>query len=215
MEIQKSYKFSEINYKKLKEIADFKLVRDRTVFNEWFDFKYEISKYDEDYLTKLIKLNEYNIADYDEYQLFGHFISPLLNKVYFLGENFREWYQPHISGTVNGKILYGRPDFMIASGIREPEIPYFFIQEFKRSIPRSNPPLEQLLAQMASAMENNKTKQMKGCYNIGQLWKFVILEKNAEGKYKYYESVSFDSLKIKELEKIYKYLKAVKHKYCK
>ncbi len=55
METQKSYKFSEINYKKLKEIADFKLVKDRTIFNEWFDFKFEINKSDKDYLTKLIK----------------------------------------------------------------------------------------------------------------------------------------------------------------
>ncbi len=214
METQKSYKFSEINYKKLKEIADFKLVRDRTVFNEWFDFKYEISKYDEDYLTKLIKLNEYNIVDYDEYQLFGHFISPLLYKVYFLGKNFREWYQPHLSGTVNEKILYGRPDFMVASGDLEPEIPFFFLQEFKRQKTGSDPQ-RQLLAQMASAMENNKTKRIRGAYNIGQNWSFVILDKNAEGKYKYYESRSFDSLDIDHLKKIYKYLKAVKHKYCK
>jgi hypothetical protein len=214
METQKSYKFSEINYKKLKEIADFKLVRDRTIFNEWFDFKYEISKYDEDYLTKLIKLNEYNIADYDEYQLLAHFISPLLYKVYFLGENFREWYQPHISGTVNEKRLYGRPDFMIASGNLEPEIPFFFLQEFKKQ-KTSSDPLRQLLAQMTVAVENNKTKQMKGCYNIGRWWSFVILEKNAEGKYKYYESRSFDSLDIDHIKKIYIYLKAVKHKYCK
>ncbi len=214
METVKSYKFSEINYKVLKEIINFQLVRDRTIFNEWFNFKFEINKLDEEYLVKLIKLNEYNIQDYTEYQLLAHFISPLLNRVYFFGDNFREWYQSEISGIVNGKKLYGKPDFMVASGIREPEKPLFFIQEFKRSIPKSNPPLEQVLAQMTVAMEINKTKQMKAAYNIGKLWTFIIIEKISEGKYQYYESESFDCLKINDLKQIYINLQAVKHKYC-
>ncbi len=215
METTKSYKFSDINYKILKEIIDFKLVKDRTIFNEWFNFKFEINEYDEEYLMKLIKLNEYNLQDYVEYQLLAHFISPLLYKVYFLGDNFREWYQPEISGIVNGKKLYGKPDFMVASGIREPEKPLFFIQEFKRSIPKSNPPLEQVIAQIAVAMEINKSNILRGAYNVGRYWHFVILKKLAEGKYEYFESDSFDSLKINDLKQIYINLQAVKHKYCK
>ncbi len=214
METQKAYKFSEITYQKLEEIADFRLVKDRTIFGEWFDFKFEINKEEEEYLKKLIILNEYNVAYYDEYQLLAHFISPLISKIYFLGDNFREWYQPEISGTVNGKKLYGKPDFMVASGVYKPEIPYFFIQEFKRQKTISDP-MRQLLAQMATAMEVSKTKEIKGCYNIGRAWYFIILEKISEGKYKYYESESFDSLKINDLKKIYIYLQAVKHKYCK
>ena len=213
--IKKSYIFSDINYDILYAITKFQLVRDRSIFKEWFDFKFEINKYDEDFLMKLIKANEYNISDYFEYQLFGHFISPLLNKVYFYGENFREWFQPYISGIVNGHEISGKLDFMVASGIRRPDKPYFFIQEYKRSIPKSKPPLEQLLAQMTVALENNNTKLMRGAYNIGKWWNFVILEKTDNNKYQYYESVSFDSLKINELKQIYIYLQAVKHKYCK
>ncbi len=214
MELQKSYKFSEITYRKLKEIANFQLVPDRTIFIKWFDFEFDVNSSDEKYLIKLIKLNEYNISDYDEYQLLAHFISPLLNRVYFLGNNFREWYQPEISGTVNGKKLYGRPDFMVASGITEPEIPFFFIQKFKRQKTNSDP-LRQVLAQMATAIEINKKKEMTGAYNIGKWWTFVILKKLSEDKYQYYESESFDCLKIEDLKKIYKNLQIVKHKYCK
>ncbi len=213
--IKKSYVFSEINYDILYEITGFQLVRDRSIFKEWFDFEFDIDKYDEDFLIKLIKANEYNINDYLEKQLLGHFISPLLNRVYFYSDSFREWFQPEISGTINGYKISGRLDFMVASGIRRPETPYFFIQEFKRSIPRSKSPLEQLLAQMAVAMENNKTKQMRGAYNIGKLWAFVIIKKLKDDKYEYYESESFNCIKIKELKKIYVYLQAVKHKYCK
>ena len=214
MEAQKSYNFSEITYKVLKEIIDIQLVRDRAIFNDWFNFKFEVIKLDEEYLMKLIKLNEYNIADYTEYQLLAHFISPLLNKVYFLGNNFREWYQPEISGIVNGKKLSGKPDFMVASGNMDPQNPFFFLQEFKKQKTDSDP-LRQLLAQMTVAIETNKTKQMRGAYNIGKLWTFVIIEKIADGKYQYYESKSFNCLDLEHLKQIYINLQAVKHKYCK
>ncbi len=214
METQKSYKFAEITYKKLKEIINFNIGMDDSAFDEWFNFKIEIDKNDEDFLIKLIRTNKYVIHDYTEYQLVANFISPLLNRVYFFSENFRPWFQPEIEGIVNGKKLYGKPDFMVASGIIEPANPYFFIQEFKKQLNVSDP-LRQVIAQMTVAIETNKTKQMKGAYNIGKLWNFVILEKIAEGKYKYFESQSFDSLKINDLKQIYINLQAVKHKYCK
>ncbi len=206
--------FSEITYKTLKKIGDFKLVKNCDIFKEWFNFNYEINKYDEEYLIKLIENNRYNIADYSEYQLLAHFIVPILNKVHFYSENYREWYQPEISGNLNGYILKGKPDFMVASGVFEPEIPFFFLQEFKKQKTNSDP-LRQLLAQMAVAMENNKVNQMKGAYNIGRIWAFIIMNKYENGKYKYHESEFFNSCKIDELKQIYINLKAVKHKYCK
>ncbi len=214
MEAKKSYLFSEINYKILKNIIDIKLIKSQEIFKEWFDFKFEINKSDEEFLVKLIDASKYNIADYIEYQLLAHFISPFLNKVYFYGKNYREWFQTEISEIVNGKKLSGKPDFMVASGDFEPEKPFFFIQEFKKQKTNSDP-LRQLLAQMTVAMEINKTTIMRGAYNIGKLWNFVIIEKTENGKYKYYESESFDSLKINDLKQIYIKLQAVKHKYCK
>ncbi len=62
---------------------------------------------------------------------------------------------PEIYGIVNGKILKGKPDFMIASGTREPEKPFFFLQEFKKQITNSDP-LSQLISQMTLAMEISK-----------------------------------------------------------
>ncbi len=213
--MQKIYNFSEISYNILKEIAHFHQVRNREIFNDWFNFHYEINKYDEEFLLKLIKANEYNIDLYLEYQLFGHFISPLLNRIYFYGENFREWFQPRLSGTINGHKINGNLDFMVASGTEKPEIPYFFIQEFKKSSPIPKHPKGQLFAQMAIAIEINKINKMRGAYNIGRLWFFVVLEKIANNKYQYHESESFDALKINDLKKIFINLKAVKHKYCK
>ncbi len=205
----KIYKFSEINVQVLEEIADFKQVRSREIFNDWFNFKLDINKYDEEFLLKLISANEYNIDFYSEFQLQLHFISPLLNKVYFYGKNYREWFQPEISGIVNRKILKGKADFMVASGDRKPKKPFFFLQEFKK-LKTASDPISQLIAQMSVAIEINKTNKMYGVYNIGRFWFFVVLEKITDNKYKYHESKAFDSLEFEHLKKIYKNLKAIK-----
>ncbi len=140
----------------------------------------------------------------------------ILIKIFdFYGENYREWFQEKISASINNNKLKGILDFMVASGTDEPEKPYFFIQEFKKSAPIPKHPIGQLLAQMAVAIENNKTINMRGAYNIGRFWFFVVLEKIDASKYQYHESESFDVLKINDLKKIFKILKAVKHKYCK
>ncbi len=139
----------------------------------------------------------------------------MLNRVYFYGENYREWFQPKISGIVNGYELSGNLDYMVADGTEEPETPYFFIHEFKKSVPIPKHPKGQLFAQMIVAIENNKTKEMRGAYNIDKWWTFVVIEKISTWKYKYHESEYFNCLKITELKQIYTNLQAVKSKYCK
>ncbi|OQX98496.1 MAG: hypothetical protein B6I24_05250 [Bacteroidetes bacterium 4572_128] len=208
---KKKYNFSEITYKILKKIINIKQVRNRKIFKNWSDFKFEINKYDEEFLLNLIKANEYNIDFYMENQLFGHFINPLLNRVYFYGENYREWFQAEIYGTINGNIFKGKADFLVASGDLEPINPFFFLREFKKQKTDSEP-LMQLIAEMVVAIEINKSKKMLGAYNIGRLWYFVILEKISNNKYQFHESESFNSCKIEELKQIYKNLHYIKHK---
>ncbi len=208
---KKNYIFSEIDYKLLKEIIDIKQIRSQKIFNEWFNFDYVINKSEEEHLIKLIEANRYNLDSYIESQLISHFISPFLNKVYFYGKNYREWYQTEISAFIKEIKITGILDFMVASGTEEPEIPYFFITEFKKSAPIQKHPKGQLLAQMAVAIENNKLNKMNGAYNIGRFWFFVVLE-NFDGKYKYHESKSFDCLDLEHLKQIFINLKFIKHK---
>jgi hypothetical protein len=118
-----------------------------------------------------------------------------------------------LSGIVNGVEIEGFVDIMIATGTKSPRRPYFFIQEFKPSIPDRDPEV-QLLAEMLVTIEKNKTTIMRGGYIIGQLWKFVIVEKIAENNFEYFVSKSFDSLDLPDLKQIYVILQAVKHKYC-
>ena len=67
---------------------------------------------------------------------------------------------------------------------------------------------------MLIAIEKNEATVLRGGYIIGQLWKFVIVEKIAENSYEYFVSEAFDSLKINDLKQIYVNLQAVKLKYC-
>ena len=213
---KKLYIFSDISYEILKKkILNIVQVRNENIFHDWFNFDCKIDKSNEKFLTNLIVNNKYNIDFYSEFQLQLYFIIPLLHKIYFYGNNYREWFQEEISAVINNNKLKGVLDFMVASGTDEPEKPYFFIQEFKKSAPIPKHPRGQLLAQMACAIEKNKTINMRGAYNIGKYWNFVVLEKISPSKYQYHESESFDVLKINDLKKIFKILKAVKHKYCK
>ncbi len=209
-----SYNFSDINYKILRKITNITLLRRGNKFDEWFNYSYKLTKEEEIFLECLIDKVSLYFQFYREEKQKAKFIIPLLNKIDFDTEKYSDWYDYSISGIVNGYKLSGRTDFMIASGKIEPENPYFFIQEFKKSKTNSDPDF-QVLAEMAVALEINKTNTLRGVYNIGQNWRFIIFEKTAEGKYQYYESESFDCLKINDLKQIYINLQAVKHKYCK
>ena len=73
-------------------------------------------------------------------------------------------------------------DNLTPESLEFPEEPYFFIQEFKKSI-KNDDPRPQLLAELISAVELNKFNSMKGAYIVGAIWHFVILEKIGTNQY--------------------------------
>ncbi len=214
IEIKGSYNFSDINYKILRKITNITLEDRGNKFDEWFNYPHKLIKEEEDFLQNLINKEQKYFQYYKEEMQKAKFIIPLLNKVDFAIKDFKDWYDYNISAVINGYKLSGRTDFMVASGTIEPEKPYFFIQEFKKSKTNSNPDF-QVLAEMAVALKINNSNVMRGVYNIGQNWKFLIFEKTKEGKYQYYESKNFDCLEIDHLKQIYINLQAVKYEYCK
>jgi len=60
------------------------------------------------------------------------------------------------------------------------------------------------------ALQLNQEKQILGAYILGQLWIFMLLQKEGE-QYYYYKSLGFNSLKEADLITIYRTLKGVKH----
>jgi hypothetical protein len=215
--METSYSFSTVRLADLESIVELSLADDqkhKTKFDEWFGFSYKFSSSEGAFLKRIIQKHHRRLTSYSEEKLKVKFIGAILNQVDFENEPIQDWYEPSFSGQVNQAQLKGFVDFMVATGTDVPKKPYFFIQEFKPSIPDQHPE-PQLLAEMLVAIEKNQTTVFRGGYIIGQFWKFVMLEKIAENQFEYFVSEAFDSLKLPDLKKIYIILQAVKHRYCK
>lgn len=119
-----------------------------------------------------------------------------------------DWYEIELQHDFGNVILKGIADYLVATGADIPETPFFFLQEFKYSLPDKDPKY-QLLAEMLVAIAQNKMEEVKGAYVIGQLWYFTLLKKKGE-QYEYYISPPFNALSVTQLQQIYRYLQAVK-----
>ncbi|MFK7979972.1 MAG: hypothetical protein AB8G86_08325 [Saprospiraceae bacterium] len=206
--MKKQLSFSNIKLKDLRKVVAIKPITDETVFDKWFNFDYVISKEETHFLRELIANNQLRIATYSEEELKMKFIAPLLNKIDFTFAEVTDWYERPISCQINEVNLGGTTDYLVAKGIDEPELPYFFIQEFKPS--RSNGfPEYQLLAELLVALQLNGEKQILGAYILGQLWIFMLLRKEGE-QYYYYKSLGFNALKEGDLMAIYRTLQGVR-----
>lgn len=119
-----------------------------------------------------------NIDGWNEQELSLGFIEPILNLV-----NFRIPYQLNffaqrpISAIIGEYELYGKPDGLIASGFHEPEEPYFSFQEYKKDMNSSGDAAGQNLAAMYVGQHlNEKNDVIYGCYVVGRLWYFMVLQ---------------------------------------
>ncbi len=211
--MEKSYNFSTIKFSDLEDIVQIVPKLNPAKFEDWFTYPYEISEEENAFFKDLIERHITYLVFYTEEDLKMKFLSPILYKINFLTEKYHDWYDANFSGKLNGVEIKGFADFMVATGIEQAKKPFFFIQEFKPSIPDRNPEI-QLLAEMLVAVEKNQTTVMRGGYIIGQYWKFVVLEKVGENDFQYFVSKSFDSLELPDLLQIYINLQAVKFKYC-
>lgn len=209
----KTYSFSNIKFADLKALVDIRQRVDESVFEEWFAYPYDVNQEERHFLQKLIETNRLYVLSYSEEELKIKFIGPLLNKVQYQFGEIRDWYQRPLRAKINHAILNGYVDFMVAKGVKEPERPYFFIQEFKKTKIDIDPE-DQLLAEMLVAMTLNPSDRVHGAYIIGQEWRFVILQRTAPNTYEYFVSLIFDCLDVESLCLIYQHLQAVKTLFC-
>jgi hypothetical protein len=172
----------------------------------------DISKESEQLLNTLIFEHKKDFIVYSEEEIKMLFISPILHDISLRGNNIREWFERELSFEFEHVIISGKTDFMLASGTILPEEPYFFIQEYKKSIPNGHPKW-QLLSELLVTINKNDGKPILGSYNVGQYWNFLKLIRE-DDKYILSSSESYDSLKIDDLKIIYKNLQAVKSLYC-
>ncbi|WP_083235616.1 hypothetical protein, partial [Candidatus Marithrix sp. Canyon 246] len=172
------YTFSTISFKDLESIVEIKRNISIEIFSDWFKADIELNQNDQDFFNNLIKENYFLIESYNEEELKVKFIAPILNRVKFtdVDHEIRDFYEEKLTYKTDKFILTGTTDFLVAKGLEYSKIPYFFIQEFKKSI-KNDDPRPQLLAELISAIEINNFKVIKGAFIIGENWNFVILEK--------------------------------------
>ncbi|MBB3842250.1 hypothetical protein FHS57_006281 [Runella defluvii] len=111
-------------------------------------------------------------------------------------EKINTFFERKFAGEVNGISISLVVDCMLASPTNSglPKSPYFFMQEFKRSLGDSHDPEGQMLAAMILAQnlnKNNKENSLRpiyGCWIQGRVWQFTVLN----GK-EYCVSRSFDA----------------------
>ncbi len=203
----------KLNHYSIEEVIDtYQIIRTKKcqVLNEWLSNTVADLKDHEVELLKALPL-ELEDAQYawNEEELKMYFIAPLIrianiNQKGVVGTFFER----KLKGIVENITISVTCDCMVAtpklSG--NPDVPYFFLQEFKRSKGDSHDPEGQMLAAMILAQSINPTpKPLFGSWIQGRFWYFTVLI-NKE----YCVSQPFDATNYKDLLKIVFTLKNLK-----
>jgi hypothetical protein len=179
--------------------------------NQWLNYQIDITESERENLLEQQEVLIFNLLGWNEQELALNFIGPVVSMLRFKSKKFNLFAERSIEATlttVDGSelALNGKPDGIIASGFREPEMPFFSFHEHKQELDSSGDPAGQVLAAMlvGQSQNNNPELPMYGCYIIGQNWYFLVLEN------KNYAIASPFSATNKELFDIFRILKALK-----
>jgi len=144
---------------------------------QWLQVDTSFAEQDKKDLLRLRQKLKKNVDIWNEQELIIKFIALLIDKVDYDTTNYKAFANRKLSGAIDGEIVTGEVDLMIASGQFEPKEPYFCLHEYKKEKGTDNDPLGQLIIAMMTAQELNKaTHPMYGAYVMGRNWFFLTLE---------------------------------------
>ena len=198
--------FSKWTIAEVEDTFNLIIRKDNEYLTQWLNTTHtQINQTDVNILNHLRETLVEHVWDWNEAELKGKFIFPLLLTVNFDEEHYQSFIERDISIDINHEKLSGTVDFFVASGTRYPKHPYFFIHEFKKEHESSGDPLGQLLIAMVTAQKcNNDNQPIYGCYVMGRLWFFIILN-----GFEYSTSLAYDATKD-DLQDIFGILKNTK-----
>ena len=172
--------FSECKIEKLEKMFNLKSlpVKQMPVLEMWLKTSADILEHERIYLLALQSYLQEHVHTWNEQELAMHFIGPIFALVQFdYQRQFTLFAERSLEGSVNGILMGGRPDGMIATGYREPEQPYFCLQEYKKAKDPEGDPEAQVLAAMLVAQEINQHQMpVYGCFVRGRSWYFMALQ---------------------------------------
>ncbi|PWK29475.1 hypothetical protein LV89_00315 [Arcicella aurantiaca] len=194
--------FERWTFEDVEETFDMKRIKNHPVLTDWLNAQFE----GDDYVTNRLEVLKNrlidNVESWNEEELKYQFLGLLMDLVGMDNEKYKAFLGRKLSANVNGEILSGNVDFVIATGKVEPKHPFFFIHEYKQEKKKDNDPLGQLLVAMVAAqIRNNDNRPIYGSYIVGRLWFFVcLIEKE------YSVSLAYDATQD-DLSNIYAILK--------
>jgi hypothetical protein len=162
--------------------------------------------------AEFLEIHRENLFAFGEYWNEEELKMNFLAHVFFVAQ-LREkkkidiFYERTLSWEFNGKIEKVICDCLLAKpfGVYAPQIPYFFLQEFKKQKQNEDAEGQMLLAMLIARQENDNGKPIYGCYLQGKFWVFTTLhDKN------YCVSRAYDATLTDDLEKIIFVLRALK-----
>lgn len=180
-------------------------VKQISALDSWLSEQVSLTAYENESLKHLQEILDFNVRDWYEGELDSFFIGPVMALVNFSNKKSNLFSDRLVEATVEEWRLYGKPDSFLASGRREPEIPFFAFQEYKKMTdPDGDPAGQALAAMLAGQVLNNNTLPIYGCHVIGVDWYFMVLQ----GK-EYAMSRNYSAL-TNEIFEILRILKALK-----
>ncbi len=172
-----SLNFRECTLRILEKHFRLKELTETSLLDDWLNRDADISDFERQNLQLLRKKLKKNVHDWNETELACYFIGPVLSLVDYTTDRFNLFAERLFSGVVDDIEMAGKPDGLIASGLREPETPFFCFQEYKKEQDPEGDPAGQVLAAMLVAQELNEYQYpVYGCYVRGRDWFFMVLQ---------------------------------------
>ena len=168
------------------------------LLDEWLSAKFIPDEWASRTLEeRRLALNRF-FRSWNEDELKFQFIAQVVVLAQLRGKTYNTFSQRGLSSVVNGILLQGRPEVMIATGQEDPKKPYFFIHEYKPTKQTGDPLGQVLSAMLAAQARNADEKPIFGCFVIGNTWQFLVLDSNT-----YTLSRSYDANQDSDLHGIY------------
>ena len=179
------------------------------ILENWLLEKAVITPYEKENLTHLQAHLDFNFRDWNEGELDSFFIGPMMSLVNFSNKKSNLFSDRLVDATVEDWRLYGKPDSFLASGRREPEIPFFAFQEYKKMTdPDGDPAGQALAAMLAGQALNNNELPIYGCHVIGADWYFMALQGKEYAMSRDYSALSNEIFDIFQALKVLKMMVA-------
>lgn len=195
------------------------------LLDEWMNSSKDILDYEAIVIELLRNKAAKYIHTWNEAELRDNFISPLVTLMDFNDSDLgmKAFSERDLATVINKVSLRGRVEWMVAFGIDEPIIPFFFLHEYKSASPSSQigTGIGQVLASMVVAQHLNqnplvtpipnilpkvdKNMPVYGCFVNGRNWTFLVLEERT-----YCLSQTFDATEKQDLNRIVQILKTQK-----